>query len=107
MSNRKLIIAGAVLACASHPVEADKVFAHSKSLNMSFTALGEPWCAEKVDMRVTAADPAKFGTADYSTIIQKLGQVLTRECAEASALAITGVTDEQTVWTGSAAKADG
>ena len=107
MLQRKLIIAGALLLCASQPAHADKVFAHSKSLNMSFTALGDPWCGPDVNMQVTATDAARFETPDYNTIIQKLGHVLTQECPEASTLAITGVMNDATVWTGSATKSGG
>lgn len=107
MLQRKLIIAGALLLCASNTAHADKVFAHSKSLNMSFTALGDPWCEADVKMQVTAADAAKFDTPDYTTIIQKLGHVLTQECPEAGTLAITGVVNDATVWTGSAARSAG
>lgn len=107
MLQRKFIIAAVLLLCASHPAHADKVFAHSKSLSMSFTALGDPWCGPDVKMQVAAADAGKFDTPDYTTIIRKLGHVLTQECPDAKTLAITGVTDDATVWTGSAARSDG
>jgi len=104
---RKLIIACMLLLCATQPAYADKVFAHSKSLNMSFTALGDPWCLADVRMQVKAADAGTFDTPDFTTIVQKLGHVLTQECPEASTLSITGVKDDATVWTGSAARSAG
>jgi len=107
MIRKLLLIAGAVLLCANHPANADKVFAHSKSLGMSFTAIGDPWCVPEVSMQVTAGDASKFDTPDYDTTIQKLGQVLVRECPQASTLSITGLSGGQTAWTGSAVRADG
>ncbi len=104
---RKLIIASMLLLYAVQPAYADKVFAHSKSLNMSFTALGEPWCLTDVRMQVKADDAGTFDTPDFTTIVQKLGHVLTQECPEASMLSITGVKDDATVWTGSATMSAG
>ena len=91
---------------AAAPAVADKNFAHSKSLDMSFIALGEPWCKPDVDILVRAGDATKFGTTAYTEIIRKLGHVLMRECPQATALSITGRASEKTVWTGSAAKSD-
>ena len=107
MIRKILLIAGTVLLCANHPASADKVFAHSKSLGMSFTAIGDPWCVPDVSMQVTAGDASKFDTPDYDTTIQKLGHVLVRECPQASTLSITGQAGGQTAWKGSAARADG
>jgi hypothetical protein len=106
MIRKILLIAGTVLLCANHPASADKVFAHSKSLGMSFTAIGDPWCVPDVSMQVTAGDASKFDTPDYGTTIQKLGHVLVRECPQASTLSITGLAGGQTAWKGSAARAD-
>jgi hypothetical protein len=107
MLQQRLIIVSVLLLCAGRPAYADKVFAHSKSLNMSFTAMGDPWCAADVRMQVAADDAGTFDTPDYNTLIQKLGYVLTQECPEASTLAITGVKDGATVWTGNATRASG
>lgn len=107
MDSRILGTTGIALLCAFATAQADKELAHSKSLGMSFTAVGEPWCAPNVSMRVQAQDAGKFATDDYATIIQKLGQVLGAECPQVDSIAITGLATGQTVWSGTASKADG
>lgn len=103
-----LLAVGAVLLVAAAPAVADKAIAHSKSLQMAFTAIGEPWCQSSVQMRVTAVDAAKFGSDDFLTIVQKLGQVLTAECPAAEQVAISGVDQaEQIHWRGTALRSDG
>lgn len=104
MLQRRLVIFCILLICTGRPAYADKMFAHSKSLNMSFTAMGDPWCAANVKMKVTAADASTFDTPEYSTIIKKLGFVLTQECPEATAMDISGMNDDAVIWTGSAAR---
>ncbi|WP_275098320.1 hypothetical protein [Sedimenticola hydrogenitrophicus] len=94
----------ALLLCFSSTASADKMLAHSKSLGMSFTALGDTWCAPEVRMRVDAADAGKFATPDYGDIIQRLGQVMARECPDAERLSITGMNGDRLVWSGSAGK---
>lgn len=107
MDSRILGTTGIALLCAFATAQADKELAHSKSLGMSFTAVGEPWCAPNMSMRVQAQDAGKFATDDYATIIQKLGQVLGAKCPQADSIAITGLATGQTVWSGTASKADG
>lgn len=103
-----LLFSSALLLGAAVPCAADKAIAHSKSLQMAFTAIGEPWCQSSVQMRVTAADPAKFGSDDFLTIVRKLGQVLTAECPAAEQVAISGVDQaEQIHWRGTALRSDG
>ena len=85
---------------------ADKKFAHSKSLDMTFTAIGEPWCQPEVEMQVAAQDAAKFETSAYTDIIRKLGHVLVRECPEATTLSIKGEVNGQPAWEGSASRAE-
>ena len=103
-----LLFASALLLGAAVPSAADKAIAHSKSLQMAFTAIGEPWCQSSVQMRVTAGDPAKFGSDDFRTIVQKLGQVLAAECPAAEQVAISGVDQaEQIHWRGTALRSDG
>lgn len=107
MDRNVLVIGGALLLCMAGPAQADKALAHSKSLGMSFTALGEPWCAATVQLRVDAEDAGKFSSSDYGTTLQKLGQVLSQECPQAGTLAITGIAAGRTVWSGSAAREGG
>jgi hypothetical protein len=103
-----LLFTSALLLGAAVPCAADKAIAHSKSLQMAFTAIGEPWCQSSVQMRVTAADPAKFGSDDFRTIVRKLGQVLTAECPAAEQVVISGVDQaEQVHWRGTALRSDG
>ncbi|MCW8907815.1 MAG: hypothetical protein OQL28_11250 [Sedimenticola sp.] len=97
----------ALLLCFSGTVNANKVLAHSKSLGMSFTALGDTWCGPEVRMRIDAADAGKFTMPEYAEIIQRLGQVMARECPGAGQLSFTGVSDGRQVWSGSAGKDDG
>lgn len=107
MGIKVLCVTGIALLGAFATAQADQELAHSKSLDMSFTAIGEPWCASSVNMRVQAQDPAKFSTDDYGTIIRKLGQVLGGECPQVESIAITGLAAGQNVWSGTARKADG
>lgn len=86
---------------------ADKKFAHSKSLDMTFTAIGEPWCKPDVQMDVAAQDAAKFETSGYDDIIRKLGHVLVKECPEATTLSIKGDVNGEAAWEGSASRAEG
>ncbi|HSH30157.1 MAG TPA: hypothetical protein VK971_09650 [Thiohalobacter sp.] len=106
MNKTTLTMAGVLLCSMGAPVSADKTLAHSKSLGMSFTAMGEPWCAATVNMRVQAEDGARFATSEYADIVQKLGIVLTRECPQVTRIAITGTADGKTAWSGTAARAD-
>jgi hypothetical protein len=91
----------------STPVAADKTLAHSKSLGMSFVALGDPWCAATVNLRVESEDAARFSTPDYGSILQRLGQVLAQECPQAGQLNISGMAAGQLAWSGTADKASG
>jgi hypothetical protein len=100
-----LVVAG-MLVFASTTM-ADKKFAHSKSLDMSFTAIGEPWCKPDVRMDVAARDAAKFETSDYDDIIRKLGHVLVKECPQATTLSIKGDVNGEAAWEGTASKARG
>lgn len=85
---------------------ADKKFAHSKSLDMTFTAIGEPWCRPDVQMNVAAQDTAKFETSGYDDIIRKLGYVLVKECPQATTLSIKGEVNGESAWEGSASRAN-
>lgn len=103
----QIAVAATLLLSFSGVVSADKTLAHSKSLGMSFTALGDVWCAPEVRIRGDATDAGKFATPDYGDIIQRLGQVLARECPDAERLSITGMSDGRLVWSGDAGKGDG
>ncbi|MBZ0070256.1 MAG: hypothetical protein K8I04_00775 [Gammaproteobacteria bacterium] len=107
MNTKTLAVGGVLLLCAAGPVQADKTLAHSKSLGMSFTALGDPWCAPTVQLRVDAEDVATYASPDYGTTLQKLGQVLSRECPQAATITITGVAAGKSVWSGVAARESG
>ncbi|BAZ94476.1 translational repressor [Thiohalobacter thiocyanaticus] len=107
MKYQRRVLAAAFASCMIAPAHADKVFAHSKSLDMSFTALGEPWCREDVRMQVSGGDAGRFATEEYLDILQKLGHVLVRECAEAQTMSIEGRAGDRSVWTGRAERGNG
>ncbi|WP_435686404.1 hypothetical protein [Sedimenticola selenatireducens] len=107
MRTTQIAVVATLLLGFSGVVIADKTLAHSKSLGMSFTALGDVWCAPEVKIRGDATDAGKFATPDYGDIIQRLGQVLSRECPDAERLSITGMSDGRLVWNGEAEKGDG
>lgn len=107
MKYQRLILAVAFASSVITPAQADKVFAHSKSLNMSFTALGDPWCQEDVKMQVSAGDADRFATEEYLDILQKLGHVLIRECAEAQTMSIEGMAGGRSVWNGRSERGNG
>ncbi len=92
------------LLCVSSAVVADKTIAHSKSLDMSFTAVGDPWCGREVKFHVTAKDATRFDTQAFENIVRKLGAVLLRECPEVESLMIQGRVAGKDVWQGSAKK---
>lgn len=102
-----LATGGALMFCLALPVQADKALAHSKSLGMSFTALGDPWCGELVRLRVDAKDDAQFSSMDYRTTLQKLGQVLNQECQQAASIMIDGMVAGEPVWSGTASREGG
>lgn len=101
------VLAATLLLSFSGVASADKPLAHSKSLGMSFTALGDVWCGPEVRIQGEATDAGKFATPGYGDIIQRLGQVVARECPDAKRLSITGMSDGRLVWSGDAGKADG
>ncbi|WP_305906843.1 hypothetical protein Q9L42_018870 [Methylomarinum sp. Ch1-1] len=106
--NRKLfLIVVSLLLGAVNPVYADKTLAHSKSLGMRFIAEGDPWCAATVKIRVQAEDAGQFAMPDYGLTIQKLGQVLMKQCSAMNGLSITGLEGSRVIWTGKASKAKG
>lgn len=102
MRHQWFLLAAILAAGAAAPAQADKVLAHSKSLGMSFTAQGDPWCREDVKIQVTAEDAARFVSDEYLGILQKLGYVLARECPEAQNLTIAGEAAGSSVWRGRA-----
>lgn len=104
MHRKLLTLAGAVLLSAANPAMADKSLAHSKSLGMSFTALGDPWCAATVNMRVDAEAAGTFSTPDYISTVQKLGRVLVQECPQVSRIVIAGMAGGSQAWSGSASR---
>jgi len=87
---------------------ADKVFAHSKSLNMSFTAIGTPWCQSNVNMQITANDIDKFDTTKFYTILKKLSHVLAQECPKVNIISLhSQAANNYSIWRGHAKKSDG
>jgi hypothetical protein len=96
-----------VILVAAAPAAADKKFAHSKSLGVSFIAVGDPWCVPHITMRAEAGSAGVFETSEFGNIIRKLGHVLVRECSQASQMSISGTVGDLTLWSGSANKADG
>lgn len=102
MRNQWFLLAAILAAGAAAPAQADKVLAHSKSLGMSFSVQGDPWCREDVKIQVTAEDAARFASEEYLDILQKLGYVLVRECPEAQNLTIGGEAAGRSVWQGRA-----
>lgn len=106
--NKKLFsIAVVLLLGSASAVTADQTLAHSKSLGMSFIAVGDPWCDKTVSIRVQAEDAGQFAMPDYGLTIQKLGQVLMKQCSAMNNMSITGQVDSRTVWSGSSSKERG
>lgn len=82
--------------------------ARSNELGIEIDAKGgEAWCRQRLSLTITAQNAAVYSTADFITLIRKLGQVLETECPEARQAHISGFTvRNELVYEGSAASSD-
>jgi len=107
MFTKFFITMNMILFCIINSANADKILAHSKKLNMSFTAIGNPWCQSSVKISVKSDDINAFDSPDYMSIIKKLGFVLSKECPQINNISITDIAQHMAKWRGTALKKDG
>lgn len=87
-----LAVTFATLAGAS-AIAADRhKLARSSELGIEIDAMGgEGWCRQRLSLTVTAQNAAIYSTADFTTLIKKLGRLLETECPEARHADINGL----------------
>ncbi len=106
-SSRYWLIVPGILIFLCSTANADEVFAHSKSLNMSFTAIGYPWCKSHVNMQISAKDNDKYESTQFYTILKKLTYVLAQKCPKANSISLQSTSaDGSSIWLGRAEKSD-
>ena len=101
-------LAASLLCTPVLSAEAHKL-ANSRELGVEISAIGgEKWCQRQLTLSVQAQDADIYGTADFTDLIKKLGQVLETECPAARHAEISGIDADNTlVYAGSASSSNG